>query len=165
MKTERTRYHEFTPWNGVVHAVLWGVVLLSSYPILAGWDGDVAPHLRLPIVGGIVAITGALVWAVGGLTVRVQESRVVMHLGRWPLIRSSIPFEDIISLRSIEYRPLGEFGGWGMRGLGKRRAWSARGNLAVALRLTGDREVLIGSDHPKRLEERIRTLAGISLHD
>ena len=81
------------------------------------------------------------------------------------MIRRAVAFDEIVSLESVEYRPLSEFGGWGVRGLGRRKAWTARGNRAVALRLTGDRELLIGSDHPKRLEERIRTLAGISRHD
>ena len=81
------------------------------------------------------------------------------------MIRGVVPFDEIVSLRSVEYRPIREFGGWGLRGLGRRRAWTARGKLAVAIELKGNRGLLIGSDHPKRLEERIRTLAGIHVHD
>jgi hypothetical protein len=47
-----------------------------------------------------------------------------------------------------------------VRGWGKRKAWSARGNQAVALTLEDDRLLLIGSDHPRRLEERIRAAVG-----
>lgn len=165
MENDRTLYREYTPWHGWVHAVLWGVVVLSCYPILAGWDRDVLPGLRLPIVMGIGLLAAALVYAIGGLTVMITNTRIVLHLGRTPLIRRTIPFEEIISLRTVTYRPLKEFGGWGVRGLGKRKAWSARGNRAVALVLTGGRELLIGTDQPQRLEERIRTLAGIPTHD
>ena len=165
MSTEQTRYREFTPWSGVARAILWAVVLLACYASVAGWDEDVAPHLGLAMVGLVFAITGAVIWIIAGLTVEVQESRIVMHLGRLPVIRGVVPFDEIVSLRSVEYRPIREFGGWGLRGSGRRRAWTARGKLAVAIELKGNRELLIGSDHPKRLEERIRTLAGIHVHD
>ena len=165
MNTEQTRYREFTPWNGVIQAILWAVVLLACYTVVAEWDEGVVPLLGLAMVGLVFAITGAVIWIVGGLTVQVQESRIFMHLGRLPVIRRIVPFDEILSVRSVEYRPIREFGGWGVRGLGRRRAWTARGSQAVALQLKGNRELLIGSDHPKRLEERIRTLAGIKAHD
>ena len=84
MESERTRYREFTSWSGVVQSILWGVVLLSCWPILAGWDGDVAPAMRWPVVGGVLGLTGLIVWLLGGLTVLVQERRIFMHLGRVP---------------------------------------------------------------------------------
>jgi len=162
MQSERTQFREYTSWPGVAYAVLWGVVVLSCYPILAGWDGDVPYAARVPVVLLILFLVGLVVVAIGGLTVLVQESQIVMHLGRMPLIRKTVAFSEIVSIRSVEYRPLAEFGGWGVRGFGKRRAWTARGNRAVSLRLSGDRELLIGSDHPQRLEERIRTLGGVT---
>jgi hypothetical protein len=160
MQPEQTRYRERSPWPGFVNATLWTVVVLSCYPILAGWDHDLPPALRWPLAGAIVVFSGALTVVVGGLTVLVQETRLVLHLGRIPLVKRVVPFSDIVDLRSVEYRPLRDFGGWGVRAFGRRKAWTARGNRAVALRLSDDRELLVGSDHPKRLEERIRTLAG-----
>lgn len=165
MENSRTLYREYTPWNGVVYAILWGAVLLACYPILAGWDGDVSPALRFPLVGGIVVVVAVVTRLLGGLTVLIQSDRILVHLGRTPVIRRSVPFDEIVSIRSVQYRPIVEFGGWGVRGLGKRKAWSARGSQAVALQLTGDRELLIGTDHPSRLEERIRTVARIPAHE
>ncbi|NIR36664.1 MAG: hypothetical protein GWO04_14245, partial [Actinobacteria bacterium] len=51
----------------------------------------------------------------GGPTVRVQETRILLHLGRVPLVRRTVPFGDIRALESVVYRPLREFGGWGVR--------------------------------------------------
>lgn len=160
MKKERPRYRERTPWPGVAQAVLWGAVVLACYPILAGWDGDLPDELRWPVVGGIVAVVAAVSRLVNGLTVALREDGILVHLGSVPLIRTVIPFGDIQALRSVEYRPIREFGGWGVRGTSRRRAWTARGDRAVLLELDDGREVLLGSDHPQRLEERIRTLGG-----
>lgn len=156
-----TRYRERTSWPGIAKAVLWLTVVVSCYPILAGWDSDLPEGLRWPVALGIVSVVAGLTWVVGGLTVLVRQSGVLVHLGSVPVIRTFIPYAEIRSLRSVEYHPMREFGGWGVRGSRKRRAWTARGHKAVLLELHDGREVLIGSDHPQRLEERIRTVAGL----
>lgn len=156
MDTERTTYRERTPWAGWVRAVLWGAIVLSCYPILAGWGTDLALGVRLSVVGSVVTMAALVEVLLSGLTVLVQETRIVVHLGLVPLVRRRVPFAEIESLHSVVYHPIREFGGWGVRGWGKRKAWSARGNRAVALELSGERQLLIGSDHPQRLEERIR---------
>lgn len=160
MKSERTQFREYTSWPSLAYAAFLGAAVLSCYAILAG--SDLPNVLRVPVVLLILFLEGLVIAVLGGLTVLVQESRIVLHLGRLPLIRRVVAFSDIVSLRSVEYRPLAEFGGWGARGFGKRRAWTASGNRAVAVRLSGDRELLIGSNHPKRLEERIRTLGEVA---
>lgn len=156
MTRERTTYTERSPWPGFASAALWGSVLLSCYPILAGWGIDLPFRYRWPIVAGIVAFSASMVWLVGGLTVRLQETRILLHLGTAPVFRKLVPYRDILGVEAVVYRPIREFGGWGVRGTGKRRAWTARGNQAVKLALSGDRELLVGTDHPLRLAERIR---------
>jgi len=157
---ERTAYRERTPWAWWVRAGLWGVILSSCYPILAGWGSEAPATQRWLIVAGIGAGAVVVEIVLGGLTVLVQETRIVVHLGLVALIRQTVPFSEIASMDSVRYQPIREFGGWGMRGWGRRRAWSARGDQAVALGLQGDKLLLIGSDHPRRLEARIRGAAG-----
>ena len=163
MKSQDTYYTDRSPWPGFAYAILWGAIALCAYPLLAGWDTDLPLDIRLFVVLGIVLSGAAAQVVLGGLTVRVQETRLFVHLGRVPLVRKVVPYDEILSLKSVTYSPLREFGGWGVRGFGRRRAWTARGSHAVALELTGDRELLVGSDYPRRLEERIRTTAGEQL--
>lgn len=161
MNRERTIYTERSPWPGFAAAVFWSAVVLVCFAMLAGWDHDLPAGARWSIAGGVVALALGTQKLVGGLTVRVQESRIAIHLGSAPLIRRFVAFEEIAAVEAVTYRPILEFGGWGVRGTARRRAWTARGNRAVKLTLTDGRELLVGSDHPMRLEERIRTAAGI----
>lgn len=156
MPEERTQYREWTPWPGWVKAILWGAVVLSCYPLLAGWDTDLPFGIRAVIVVGVVAVATVAKYVLGGLTVLVQETRILVHLGSVRLVSRRVPFSEIVSTKAVQYGPIREFGGWGVRRRGKRKVWSARGNRAVLLTLTDDRELLIGSDHPQRLQERIR---------
>ena len=159
MKQERTQYRERSPWPGWVNALFWGSILVSCYPLLAGWGTDSPFGRRAAIAGGIVCFAVAMQVLMGGLAVLVQESRVYIHMGWVPVIRKVVPFSEIVSLESVRYSPLREFGGWGIRGFGKKRAWTASGDQAVVLTLTSGTLLYVGSPHPLRLEERIRTLA------
>jgi len=160
MSNERAVFTERTPWSLWVRAIVWGALLASLYPMLMGDYSVVALPTRLTIVGATVAFVVAIEVLLGGLTVRVEETRIFLHLGIVPLVRRAVPLSAIVSTDSIRYRPIRDFGGWGVSGWGSRKAWSARGDQAVALHLTDDRLLLIGSDHPRRLEERIRAAMG-----
>jgi len=165
MKDERTLYRERTEWPGWLNAVFWGAIVLGAYPLLAGWDTDLPFDTRLLIVGLILAFGVGLKTLLGGMTALVQETRVVVHMGTTRLIRRTVPYSDITAIRSVHYHPIRDFGGWGIRGFGKRKAWTARGDEAVVLSLVGDRELYIGSDYPHRLEARIRAAAGDQIRD
>ena len=157
MERERTVYLERTPWPGWVRAIFWGVNALVCVALLAGWDTDLPAAARVGIACLVAAAAAGMHAVLGGLTVRVREASILVHLGSTPLIRRRVPFSDVLSVASVRYRPLVEFGGGGVRGTRKRRAWTARGDEAVALELTEGRQLLIGSDRPRRLEDRLRS--------
>ena len=160
MDRTKTMYRERTPWAGWIRAIMWGAIVVSGYSLLAGWSSALPFLPRLMLVGVVAGMGFFVETLLGGLTVLVQETGILMHLGTLPLLRRKVPYSEIVSMESVRYQPIREFGGWGVRGWGNRKAWSARGNQAVALTLDGDRLLLIGSDRPRRLEERIRAVAG-----
>ncbi len=56
------------------------------------------------------------------------------------------------------YRPIREFGGWGIRyGGGGRKAYTVRGDCGVEFRLTSGRKVLFGSARPEEFAAAVRT--------
>jgi hypothetical protein len=157
MTDRRTRYREWSSWPPFVTVILWIVVPAVCWAILNDSDEIESSAMRWLLASSVVGLVLLLRLVLGGLTVMVQETRLVLNLGKLPLVRRIVPFAEIVSTRVVRYRPLAEFGGWGVRGVGRRRAWTARGNQAVELSLTGDRILLVGSDHPHRLESAIRT--------
>ena len=94
----------------------------------------------------------------GQLRTRVTEEGVLVVWGLAEVIKKKVPFEEIESMEAVSYSPLGEFGGWGIRfGTQKKRAWTVRGNQAVRLDLRDGIKLYVGSQHPARLGERIRS--------
>jgi len=141
-------YREFTGWSYWVYSIMWGSIGGAAIASAAA-GSEWAAYL---CVGSAVVIHVVL----GGLLVTLEPEGLRVGLGRVRLLRTFIPFSNIRSLESVSYRPLREFGGWGIRGSRKRRVWSARGTEAVVLWTHDGRQIYIGSDEPHRLEGRIR---------
>ncbi len=161
MRTDEARYTERTPWPHWADALFWGALLITSFATLAGLDSDVPDAARIPFAAGILGFGLTLRWVVGGMTVRVDGTGLLIHLGRVPLLHRRVSFEEIEAAEVVRYHPIREFGGWGIRGWGKKKAWTTRGDQAVRLHLTADRMLYVGSDVPYRLAERIRTIGGL----
>jgi hypothetical protein len=82
-------------------------------------------------------------------TTTVAEGAVTVRFG--PFYRMRIPFSEIANAEAVSYRPVRDFGGWGIRGFGRRRALNTRGNLGVLVTRADGSTVLIGSQKPREL--------------
>jgi hypothetical protein len=70
-----------------------------------------------------------------------------------PLLRRRIMTAEIAHFRARSYRPIIEYGGWGIKGWSMRRiAYSVGGNQGVELELRDGRRVMIGSQRSDELE-------------
>ena len=101
----------------------------------------------------IVVLCGVLIpvgFLLAKLDVRVSAAGLRLHYvpfrNRW------IDASDLVDWKVVEYRPLREWGGWGIR-YGFRRGWAytAYGNRGVQLTLAGGKRLLVGSQRPEAL--------------
>lgn len=152
----RELYREFTGWAGWANLLVWGSVGGSA---VAAWA---AGALSVALVCLVSAVFIHVL--IGGLLVTVEPAGVRVGLGRGRIFRAFIPFADVTGIESVTYRPLKEFGGWGMRGGKQKRAWTARGDQAVVLSTDDGRRIYIGSDEPSKLEGRIRNAMSVGGH-
>ena len=65
-------------------------------------------------------------------------------------------FDDIASCEARTYRPLLEYGGWGIRWGPSGRAYNVSGNRGVQLVLSNGKRLLIGSQKAEELATAIR---------
>ena len=65
---------------------------------------------------------------------------------------------DIAQYYARTYRPILEYGGWGIRCGRKGRAYNMKGNRGVQLVFTDGKQLLIGSQKPEELVEAIRSV-------
>lgn len=75
----------------------------------------------------------------------------------WP--ERMIPYSQIVNVEAKRYRPILEYGGWGVRGI-PVKAFNVSGNRGVLLTLANGRTLMIGSQRPDQLAAALQ--AGVA---
>ena len=117
--------------------LLWG--LLAGLALFVALLGPAA-------VGGL-AILGAAAVFVYSIRLRAEVRDDGIYVEMWPIHRSPrrIPWDEIERYESRRYRPIREFGGWGIRWAPGRIAYTVSGDRGVWIERTNGRSVLVGS--------------------
>lgn len=157
MDTTTAIYTEYTPMAAWARILAWGATAGVGVAILLAPPSDTSFPVQTAIFVGLVGLGFVIDRLLGGLTVELHRDSLRLFLGRRGPIRKRVPLDHIGSMEPVTYRPMREFGGWGVRGFGQRQAWTARGTRALVLHLDDGTELYVGSDDPRRLEERLRT--------
>jgi len=89
------------------------------------------------------------------LEVRLHYANLQIRLG--PIKNKMIPIDEIVSWKAVEYRPIRDYGGWGIRYSFKRRHWAYTmpGNRGVLIGLANGKEIMIGSRRPEQLADAL----------
>lgn len=141
-------------WIYVLLAVM-AAAGLSVATWTSGQNGGFGPghSPEVPVVMLVgLTLPGVLVVGVLHLTTEVDPSRVRIWFGWVPTFQRSIALVDIDRIEVVVYRPIRDYGGWGIRiGPGGEKVYNARGNRGVRLHLADGSRVLIGSQRPEDL--------------
>ncbi len=84
---------------------------------------------------------------------------LVVRFGWWLTVyHRRIALSDIACADAVTYKPLAEYGGWGIRGYPGDQALNARGDQGVRLRFHNNARLLVGSALPDELVAALRQL-------
>jgi hypothetical protein len=96
------------------------------------------------------------------LTTTVTPDALSVRFGF--LYKTRVPLSEIALAEAVQYAPVREYGGWGIRGVGRRRALNARGNQGVLLTRSDGSTLLVGSQRPRELLAALSS-AGVATQD
>lgn len=162
MTTERDRPLIFQEVQQFRQRWLWLVLLGLSALVLAltatsilGSGNESKPLWILGLVI-VVFIANTVLFAILKLNTEVNADGVLIHY--FPLKRRWIPRDRIQSATVRTYRPLRDYGGWGIRQGWRSIAYTVRGDRGVWLELTHGKPILLGSQQPEALATAIASL-------
>ena len=144
---EDQRFTQIWIWAAVVVAAVasWFAVAAVAF----GSDDEGAGWVVVP-VAVLVGIGLPLLFVLTRLTVEVRADRVEIRYR--PFTTRIIPLDSVVSAAAVTYKPVREYGGWGIKGWSRRKiAYNVRGNRGALLTLVDGRTVLIGSQRPDDL--------------
>ena len=105
------------------------------------------------------ALVAGLIWLFRAMRLVTEVRSDGLHVRFVPFVRKHVPFASIRRCEARTYRPVAEYGGWGIRfGWGGRgKAYTVRGDRGVQLEFTDGKRLLIGSQRADELEAAIRS--------
>lgn len=109
------------------------------------------------VVGAVwVAVGLVLPWLLRAARLEVEVDQECVRVQYVPFMKRRVGLDTIRTHEAISYRPLRQWGGWGIRWVpGRGWAYSARGDQGVRLTLLDGRIVLVGSQRAQDLEHAI----------
>ena len=121
---------------------------------------------RFLIIFGIVsilpAIVGPIVFWFSKLQTQVRRDGLYVRFSPFHFSERKIPLEKVVSFRALTYRPIWQYGGWGLRFRRGGRAYNVSGREGVRLEFDNGKHLLIGSQKSDELAAAIERLSGQS---
>ena len=144
--------------GGIAALQWWGFVqqILLGRP----WGNKPASDWMMVLSWLLIGIGLPLLFLYVCLIVTVTDEAV--HIRYRPFMKRTIRLVDIAQADALTYSPLRDYGGWGLRGWGARKAYNVSGNRGVELTLRDGSSVLIGSQRADELARAIVSAQGQS---
>jgi hypothetical protein len=138
---------------------IWGLMLLFDVGLLVA--ALLVPEIQLAfwVILGIMLASGLLLFS---MRLWVQVDTEAIRVRFFPIWKKTIPLAEIARWEARSYRPILEYGGWGIRysPFGKGWAYNVSGNQGVQLNLASGKRILIGSQRSEELATTIGEATG-----
>jgi hypothetical protein len=149
---------------------IWALVMFISLLSLYGavqqvvfgeqFGNNPAPDVALVVIAVIFGLGLPVFLYTANLTTEVRDDGLYFRFFPFHLSFRKIGPEDISDFEAQTYRPIRDYGGWGIRFGRKGRAYNVRGNRGVQLELASGKQILFGSQKPEEMAAALSTIVG-----
>jgi hypothetical protein len=144
--SEKQRFNQWWLW-----AFLIGINLLFVYVALF------QPNIILTL-SFVFTLILTLLFLIFRLETHISEEKIYVRLYPLQLKYKEYKWSEISKCSIRQYSPIGEYGGWGLRGFGKNKAINISGNLGLQLDFINNKKLLIGTNKTKELTEALEKI-------
>ena len=131
---------------------VWALLLVISAAMLAA----AFTHHSVWFALVVLLVDTAIVGFMYSLKLTTEVNQDGIYVWFFPLlVNQTIPFSDIARYEARRYRPILEYGGWGVRYGWRGKAYNVRGNRGVQLEMRDGKRLLIGSQRAEELASAI----------
>lgn len=150
---EKQRFSQ--AWLWVILGVIWGVLLYSLYTVILtyGLNG-------MTVVWNGVGVFVLLLVTILALEIQLKTAvfsdRIEIRFKPFVYRKEVFHKKDIQQLTLLQYDPLKNYGGWGLRlspTYGK--AYTVKGTNGLMIQLKTGRKLLIGTQQPEQMEKAL----------
>lgn len=114
--------------------------------------------ILLTIVNVILPIIPLVLFAYMKLETVIKDEGIYVRFSPFQLSFKRYDWSILSQCYVRQYSPVNEYGGWGLRGVGKNKALNVSGNMGIQLETTDGFRLLIGTNKPQEVEELLKKL-------
>lgn len=157
--SETQRFRQTALWvvMGVVVALLAALLIFLFVHLGQTQEASLGARLALLIPLLVMVGVGVLIYA-AKMETQVRDGRVFVRLSPFHRAFKEFRAEAITSAAPITFRPLRDWGGWGIRWSSRGKAYIVSGNRGVLLQFHDGKPLCIGSQRPDELAAAINRL-------
>jgi hypothetical protein len=145
---------------GLIGFFCWAIVeqLVLGRPV----GSQPMPNFMLLIIGPLfIMLAAGLLWmmVVACLVTEVRDDGIYIRFYPFHRVFHGFLWDEIESFEARTYRPVLDYGGWGIRNGSGGKVYNVSGNRGLQLDLGGGRwgSVLIGSQRPEELATAVES--------
>ncbi|MBX3042408.1 MAG: hypothetical protein KIT33_07160 [Candidatus Kapabacteria bacterium] len=161
--TEKQRFTQIWIWAFIIGLnafSVWALIQQLYYGNPVG--NNPASDVGLIIITSVTFLFTLLI-AVVKLDTRIEKSGIYVRLFPFHLEFKFYPWNIISKSYVREYRPIVEYGGWGLRGFQQNRAFNTSGNQGLQLVFNDNKKLLIGTNKPTELAEILNSIGKLKM--
>ena len=152
-KIDQTIFYEKQQFRQVwIWMILILILLILLIPIISGVFG-----VFLNII--LLTIGYCFIWLFYSMKLITEIKKDGIQIIFTPFTNFIIPFNKIRSYKIRKYRPILEYGGWGIRFNRTGKAYTVSGKIGLQIELSNGKEILIGTENPDKLLQSLNKLS------
>jgi len=151
-KIDQTIFYEKQQFRQVwIWMILILILLILLIPIISGVFG-----IFLNII--LLTIGYCFIWLFYSMKLITEIKKDGIQITFTPFTNFIIPFNKIRSYKIRKYRPILEYGGWGIRFNRTGKAYTVSGKIGLQIELSNGKEILIGTENPEKLLQSLNKM-------
>lgn len=104
------------------------------------------------LILSIVILVLSPVLLLASIHLRIEKDGIYVKYFPFHFKPLFFKWSEIEHFELRKYDPLSEYGGWGLKGTKKNRAYNVSGDMGLQITLKNGRKLLVGTANPKRME-------------
>lgn len=148
---EKQRFNQW--WLYIIFIPVLIVLLMGIYRNSEGFTNFHSPLIVLFLIAAVIPMLLILSMQ---LETRINHEGISAKFIPFGFSKKFFPWKEMDQCFIRKYKPLSEYGGYGIRGLGGRKAYNVSGNIGIQIVTRDKKSFLIGTNKPEKARAVIK---------
>ena len=142
----------FNQWWLIVICTIAGIGILLNLGLFQGFSENLSISKLLGAALGLFICIGIFLVK---MHTKIDKSGVKVWFSPFRFTKKSFRWNELENAHTRKYRPISEFGGWGIRIFRKHKAYNVKGDKGIQLKTKEGKFFLIGTQQTQNVDRVI----------